>query len=510
MQCSWFANDQQKDVLQTVTACVSSYDANTLSNYSITVWDSLKFEILNGEEEDLTDEALVVLHRIATCLSAGTNTTDPKTPLTRYITSISKECNEKLHEPTHKQAKPAGRILSSLASASRASFHLIVKAVVPPTLTLYQASESISHQRALLEVFSDLLQSAKVICGSSALSNLWLDVQNPLGFFKDQLFEMFSQALMSTAEEEVSFRIVALDCLLGLCMMWGYLQDNEIGMVVQWFDQITLSQVNSGRGELRDAAIMGLVDISKIKPNLITDITFPDFMARLPDSDTNGSSDYTVTLHSLARLSIEKATSGTLIRRLISKFDVVLQHGDSVAYQRTILATLQHLLGARDLASDPHLVYYHEEIVVGLVKKTALAATGHNGHISLLDYSMQEALGRVSNLILRSLDAQKQAVVAAQIYTLFCEEGEFDPIPFRRDANIRQRSTMILSSYLLAAIKREVKCGPTGNDCNANSLRLNYRTRSVVRRRFSRSWSRCRASKSNRPYVRASYANSVY
>ena len=174
----------QKDVLQTITACVLSYGITTVSVYSLTLWESLKFEILNVQEEDLAEEALISLQAIATSLGRGLDSADPKTPLARYLRPITKECNEQLQEPQHKQAKPAGRILSALGKTSPVTFSLIVKAVVPSLMTLYQDSypdsDSITKQRALLEVLVQILDSAIAVHGTPSLPAPTTTVENPL------------------------------------------------------------------------------------------------------------------------------------------------------------------------------------------------------------------------------------------------------------------------------------------------------------------------------------------
>ena len=427
-----------------------------MSKYATTLWDSLKYEILNVQEEDLAEEALIALRAIATKLSQGLSSSDPKTALARYLWPITKECNEQLQEPQHKQAKPAGQILSSLASASPISLHLIVKAVVPPLLTLIQDADSIAKQRALFEVLVQIFDSAITIPEDQCARNPGADIYKPLEPFKDRFFELSSQALMSTAPEEVSFRVVALRLLLRLCTLPTYLQNNEIGMVVQYLDEIVLLEEVNGRDDLKNEAIKALVHLSKIKPHLIMDITFPAFMARLPDFSIPDKRDYLITLEGLAQLSTEKAISDTLIRRLLNKLDVVIQHEESFAYSQAILSTLHYVLSQRDLTQDPNLGAYHEKIVVGLVSRVALACVGSERTSALTNESILQTLGRLVNKIVRALDEHKQKSVGIQIYSLFTGEPHFAPVPYRRNVPKAQRSTMILSTFLMAGIGKGV------------------------------------------------------
>lgn len=438
-----------------------------MSNYSIALWDSIKYEILNVQEEDLAEEALVSLQAVAIRLSHDLTTTDPKTHLARYFRPVTKELNEQLQEPQHKQAKPAGQILSHLGTASPIAYFLIVKAVMPPLMTLYQAAESIAKQRALLEVLAQLFNAAILVQGpppDPAFDRIGGD---PLDAFHDHLFEISSQALMSTAKDEVSLRIVALKALLRLSSIRKYLSDVEIGMFVQYLDEIVLEEEHV-REDLQLEAVQALVEISRMRPHLIMDITFPAFMSRLPDSSQPDKVDYLVTLEGLAQLSVEKSISDTLVRRLLNKLDVVLQVGGCAAYPQAILSTLIYVLGRRDLPKDPNLSTYYERLVVGLTIRAVLGSIGQTPVTTLNEAATLEILGRLANIIVRALDDHKQSSVAHQIYSLFNDETMFTPVPYSRDRPLPQRRTMILSTFLMAAIKREVI--PSSITCRRRSL----------------------------------------
>ena len=446
----------QKDVLQTISACAFSYDVMTMSNYSVTLWDSLKYEILNVQEVDLAEEALAALGAIAAKLSHGLNSADPKSALATFVRPITKECNEQLEAPQQKQAKPAGQILRSLAATSCFALLLIVKAVLPPLLTMYQDADSISQQRALLEVLLQLLEAAlqtHSIEATAAKS----EIGHPLKPFKDRLFEMFSQALMGTPKEEVSFRIVSLKCLSRLASLPSFLQDSEIGLAVHYFGDVVLSDNKLGCGELKDAGVEALVQMSRLKPILIMDITFPAFMARLPDVSPDDDSEYILTLESLAQISVEKTTSDTLARCLFSRLDMVLKGQGAPLYPQAILSTLSHILGRRDLASDTNLCNYWEK-VVRLVKRATISCTDFTLQTALNDPATMTYLGRLACQVIHELDTNKQALVCQQAYALFCEEDAFVAVPRRQHVSEVQRCTMILSTYILAGIGRDVSC----------------------------------------------------
>jgi len=75
-----------------------------------------------------------------------------------------------------------------------------------------------------------------------------------------------------------------------------------------------------------------LAELAKTKPQLILDISFPAFLAELPDSESvekrEGSvrqrKGYKTILAGLAQISSERVIFEVLLRRLFSKLDIVL------------------------------------------------------------------------------------------------------------------------------------------------------------------------------------------
>ena len=425
------------------------------------LWDSLKYEILNVQEEDLAEEALIALQAIATKLGQNLTKSGPTTPLACYLRPILKECNSQLQEPQHKQAKPAGQILSSLARASPMVTDMVVKAVMPPLLTLYEASESVANRRALLEVLVQLLDSVIAIYGYDSISSASTEISNPLKLFKDQIFELGIQALLSISPEETSFRVLVVRNLQRLCLLRNYLQENEIGLIVQYLDDLILSNELSSSDHLKNEAIQALVDVSKIKPNLILDISFPAFLAMLPDSSSVDMKEYVAVLECLARLSVHHALSETLIQRLLSKLDLILQTDGSTIDPKAILSTLHYTLSQRSLTADPNLHMYYKKIVIDLISRVASASMGQMAMTALNEASTLEVLGRLASLIVRALDTETKRSVGLQIYSLFIDEGLSLPVAMEQKSPEVQKLTMLLSTWLMAAVDRGV-CFPIG------------------------------------------------
>ncbi|KAI9782111.1 MAG: hypothetical protein M1839_005457 [Geoglossum umbratile] len=446
----------KKDALQTIAACVANYSPTAISTHSTQLWDSLKFEVFNAQEDDLAVEALIAIRAIAVKLSFGLTSTAPQSSLARFLRPITTECNERLREPQQKQARPSGQVLGSLATASPVAFDSVIKAVVAPLLTIYQDTDGIGKQRALLEVLGQLFESALTVYGFWGSMEVLPKVENPLDAFKDGLFEIFCGALMGTSKEEVSFRIVALRGLLRLAKLRGFLAEHEIGMVVQHFDEIVLEEGLDGKVGLREEAVRALLEISKIKSNLIMDITIPAFMAKLPDSDTGVVINYIGTLEGLAKLGVEREIFEVLMRRLLNKLDIVLHNNSSPAYPKAILSTLHYVLSLRSLEDDPNLQVYYDRLVSSLLRKVVLPLQETGNTTALNDEGVLEVIGRLANLIVRSLDANRQGSVVSEVFNVYSSQGGERFNPLAADAPPEQRRTVILSSFLLAGIRREI------------------------------------------------------
>ncbi|KXG52156.1 Armadillo-like helical [Penicillium griseofulvum] len=470
----------KKDALSTLIACIHSYDPDTVSKYSITIWEVLKFEILNAQEEFLSETSLEALQAIAQRLSEGVTEVSQELPLAKFLQPITKECNEQLQEPQSKKAKPAQSILSCVAAASPVSFILVVQTVVAPIFTLYQEADGIVKQRALLETLNVLFDAAITVFGQWTTRGGEAAIDNPLLEFKDQFSDLLGQALMGSAKEEVSFRVTALKGFLRLSTLRGFFQENEIGLFVQYLDEILLKEESVGRNDLKNEAIAALAEVSKHKPRLIVDITFPAFVATLPEEDDGSEALYLPTLETLAQISVERDIFETLFRRLFSKLSILLQKEQpgSVAYPRAILVTLLYVMQQRNMEQDQSVDLYFDKVVVGLCREVAASAFGKAKNRILNDPTVLDTLGRLCNLLVRSVSTQKQEQVAENVYSLFSAAEDFVPIPFTQTTNADQERTIIISTYLLAGLSKDCsdKIPHTNPDMSGLLLDLVHRS----------------------------------
>lgn len=450
----------KKDCLQTLAACADNYGPETINPFSIPLWDAVKFEVLQAQEPELAEEALRVLQNIAACLSAspkGPHNTATTTPLLQYLKPINKECLEHIQEPATRQATASGDILKAISSASLQAFEIVIQAIGPSLFTIFQSSHGLVQQRAILEIANQLFEASIEVYGSwSAPSSKNPEGQeNPMSQFKDKCVALYSQALMGTVKEEVSFRVTAASGLLLLSKMSSVLADDEIGLLVQYFDDIVLKEESYGRDELKKKAMTSLAEISQFKPVLISDITFPAFMARLPDSEEEArSSDYTPVLEGLAEISLEKQLLETLMRRLHNKLDLLFTSSQASPYPYTcaILGTLLYVLNRAVSNHNVSLDTSFQRVVVSISARTAKTSHGPLTNENVLDL-----LGRIMNLIVRHSSPGAIQETAKSFYSLFSTE-DASPSPGNLAILIEQPTRAILTTWLLAALPRNTQC----------------------------------------------------
>ncbi|KAF3928046.1 hypothetical protein AA313_de0201859 [Arthrobotrys entomopaga] len=453
----------KKDVLQTITACSLAYGKNIVANYWSTLWDAIKYEVLNASDDDLALEALEAIRALAVSLSAGLTTTTRTSSLDKYIKAIVKECLTQLRSPTAKQAKPSASILSAVSTASVVAHAMTMQGVMPGLMTIYDGLEEIARQRSMLQAMLPLFDSTAEVYG------VWGDVElppsqkNSLEPFKDKLFEIYSKALMGAAKEEVSFRHSGLDGLTKMSRIRNFFMDNEIGLIVQFFDEIVLTDEKI---DMRDTALDSLLILSRLKPSLIMDITFPAFMAKLPDKE-EGEKSYDMTLSALAQLSVERPVFQVLLTRIFNKLNIVLNKSSGPGYPYALVSSILYVLRKKhELGRDISLHY--TRIVPELVTRTLIPLCNGSGGNALSHEAVLDVTGNIINVIMRAMEAEQQKEVILEFFKIFFKREPSSLItserelvaqwfnPLEQGTSPTQASTIIIFAAAVAAMHREV------------------------------------------------------
>lgn len=429
----------QRDVLDALIACAASYDPHTISTYSITIWDALKFEVFNAQEDELCQLALSCLQEVSRTLNKPAESKDL---LLTFLKPVASECNDRLSEIQQKQAQSAALIVGSLGSTSTLALSTLAQACLPPLLKMYREASSFEARRAILDVTSEIIEGATKIQGTEARS------PSPLAAFKDDLFQTFSQALMGDTVDETALRLAAMNCLMLSCLSPSLLDSGEIGMVVQYLDEIILTTGPEVKPVLRDRAIESVSKISFVAERPISEIAIPAFLAHLPDSIDAPRTAYG-SLNSIARLNLSRQLISTLLRRLLNKAKVLSRLSCTGSYLQAVLATIYLVLGQAGVTDDVNEIQTYFEHVVELiiiVSQQAGEDARHN-----MESQVPITLGRLTARILRSMSAQNQLAASQQLFGILSHSSA------PRAQDLSRTAPRILLTYVMAVLRKEVR-----------------------------------------------------
>lgn len=374
--------------------------------YSVTLWDALKFEVLNVQEEGLAEEALTALSLIAAKLCEADG------PLTAFLKPIVKECQEHLEDAPTKQSAAAGQFLLAIGSSSPLVADRLVKGVLPALFSLFKSSESITKRRGLIEVFNDMVKAfLKLRILPSAYSE-------GLQSFSEDAVEALLRALVSAPKPEVSFRIAALDGLSQLVATNGVfpektssiLSEKQIERIVDAVTDNVLHEHIEGHGDIRVESIDCLVKLAHNAPGVVRDRAIPAFMVDLPDTPTDGV-NFTLALEAFAKLSTERQIFDTVVLRLRNKLGAVkLQQGGLVYQHALLMAMLYAFVEGSPMPDEDGVLRssYYSEYAEPLIEQIKSSKTDTS------DRSAFEAIGRICNAIIRPQSLHFQSAVYNQ------------------------------------------------------------------------------------------------
>lgn len=145
--------------MKTIQACIEQYEnpqANIVPHVE-KIWNSLKYEVRNGEVKETIDATLDVLRAIARKLD-GTKTYKLDVSLLKsYVDLVSRDCRDDLANPTY--TKQAGLLLMTVISANIRAYVLYNASFIDTIRQNLRQPKSPSHTRDLLLLINSLLKT---------------------------------------------------------------------------------------------------------------------------------------------------------------------------------------------------------------------------------------------------------------------------------------------------------------------------------------------------------------
>ncbi|ANB15396.1 Met18p [Sugiyamaella lignohabitans] len=441
----------KQDALTMINSCLENYSGSSLRSNGLwkDIWDGIKYEVLHGSDEvetatlalgaliklaasvavfdqnglETSDVEIVDSYHNETVLESSSNGNDVATNvLNELLTQVKNETKDKLEEPQSKLALPAGTLIAGMAQANVVAFESLSSFAVPILLEAVQSSSTIDRQVGVLTILTKFLVSSGRI-GSKDNAETYgnSSVEPLLAPYKDRIFEFFSRSLMGSSKSETKLRLLAVDGLTILAQLPGLLASDEIGLIIQYLNNIVLKEEDD---ELSERALLSLVKMTNFgKQDQIINITFPTFLASLPEDyymsaetslEVQKSPEY--VLSALARLSTSRPIFEVLSVRLLGKLEVIR----SVKYIHVILLTL--LSALRKLSDQDDLSFYFEKFVPKLISKLVSPTS------TLKDDQTVDTVAQIVAYTVQRVTATQQQLYVNEIFAYFNGSGEYSTL----------------------------------------------------------------------------------
>ncbi|KAL2269775.1 hypothetical protein VTJ83DRAFT_1959 [Remersonia thermophila] len=147
------------DILKTIKACIDKYEnpQTSLIPHTNKIWNSLKYEVRNGEVKETIDATLEVLRAIARKYEGPRANLAAFSALQEYIDLVFRDCRDDLANPTY--TKQAGLLLMTVVTANIRAYLLYNASFVEAIRENLRQPKSPAHTRDLLLLINSLLKT---------------------------------------------------------------------------------------------------------------------------------------------------------------------------------------------------------------------------------------------------------------------------------------------------------------------------------------------------------------
>ncbi|KAK9345583.1 Dos2-interacting transcription regulator of RNA-Pol-II-domain-containing protein [Lipomyces starkeyi] len=418
----------KRDSLLTVIACIENYGGVTVEKHWEEIYNSVKFEVLHEGEEDIPDLVCKLLKTLTATISIRmVRKAAEDSGLDKFLKTATNECYPQITNLESRQAKHAAQLLAAIAEGSFAAHDTIAETTLPGIFRLVDltSAATIAQQKTALEMLILFIESSGNRYGWKGGAISEKSPENGLLMHKDTLFELFCRTFVSTPNEEVSFRLLALQGLVKLSLLQEFLDASELGMVAQYLDDVVLTDTNES---LCTSALSSLKELGRVNPDIILNTVFPAFLSQLPDPDIPASATsqrprkhYRIILSSLVDLCINKAIYEILTVRLLNKLALVAKEGQDVVFAQSILTTILLVIQRKLTEKDWDLRFFFMTLTPKLISMTFTASVDRDQPQSkIMSHSSVVAVtAKIVNLLVRSVSAEDQSEFAKQICNLY-------------------------------------------------------------------------------------------
>ncbi|BAO41828.1 MMS19 nucleotide excision repair protein [Kluyveromyces marxianus] len=287
----------KNDTIMTIKACLDNFSGTSSLKHWLPIWDALKFEIMNGTDpepslldvggaiENSSSKQEESFNNYASSLSVITS-------LSLKLILLDEHAFDKFFMhifdeiiPNFKQNKDLKQCCDLLASISKVNlltFNKVIKKIFP--VLFMEKDLDVTKQKLLLlnlAPFFDAYISVSTLVGEEVSQ---FSVKNELRVYKDDVVMLLSKCLTGTSKSEVTLRTLSIVHFTTLVKMDGFLDAEEIAMVVQYFTETILTDDNKN---IYCACLEGLKFIGSINDAVVYDVSLKYMLDLLPiDEDS--------------------------------------------------------------------------------------------------------------------------------------------------------------------------------------------------------------------------------
>lgn len=163
----------QVDILKTLDSCLErcEHPSRGITPFTNQIWNSLKYEVRNGEVREIVDSTLNVMRTLSSRLAATPRATPAgmtqhEDPLEVFTAIVMGDCLEDLANPSY--TKPAGLLIESVMGAHARSFALMLPGTLDAIAANLREPRTSAHAQACLGFLASLLDSRARLIRESA------------------------------------------------------------------------------------------------------------------------------------------------------------------------------------------------------------------------------------------------------------------------------------------------------------------------------------------------------
>lgn len=156
------------DVFETISSYLPIYTAHHFIPHLTELWKVIKAEIAGNPETELELACLKCLRDIAKALAhAIVISSDPTTPLSKFLHAIITECIGYFKGTETKYIKPCGKIIASLASSSLIAANIIGEKVFSLLFLELETKKTSPDKQLILTMIVDMIMSTRLVFTAS-------------------------------------------------------------------------------------------------------------------------------------------------------------------------------------------------------------------------------------------------------------------------------------------------------------------------------------------------------